>query len=77
MRIPCAIDGVSQEVLRYPARPGRDSLKGSTAAIVERLGSYQDLGIRHLVLEMSTQSHEATFASLEVFAERVRPQLGR
>lgn len=77
MRIPCAIDGVSQEVLRYPARPGRDSLRGSIAAIVERLRGYQDLSIRHLVLEMSTQSHEATLASLEVFAERIRPQIGR
>lgn len=75
MRIPCAIDGVSQEVLHYPSRPGRDSLKGSIAAIVERSRGYQDLGIRHLVLEMSTQSHEATLASLEVFAERIRPQI--
>ena len=75
MRIPCSIDGVSQEVLHYPPRSGRDSLRGSIAAIVDRLGAYQELGIRHLALEMSTQSHEATFASLEVFANRIRPQL--
>jgi probable F420-dependent oxidoreductase len=76
MRIPCAIEGVSQEVLHYqPRRPSRDHLTGSIAGIVERVGTYQDLGIQHLVLEMSTQSHEATGASLETFATRIRPQL--
>jgi probable F420-dependent oxidoreductase len=74
MRIPCAIEGVSQDVLHYPARPGRDRLAGSISAIVDRLGTYQELGIRHLALEMSTQSHEATCASLETFATHIRPQ---
>jgi probable F420-dependent oxidoreductase len=76
LRIPCSIEGVSQEVLHYPPRrPGRDHLTGSIAAIVDRLGAYRELGIRHLALEMSTQSHEATYASLEAFAHRIRPQL--
>jgi probable F420-dependent oxidoreductase len=75
MRIPCAIDGVSAEVLHYPPRPGRQSLTGSIAAIVEQLGAYQELGISHLALEMATQSHEAIFASLDVVANRIRPQL--
>jgi probable F420-dependent oxidoreductase len=76
LRIPCAIDGVSQEVLHYPPRrPGRDNLAGSISGIVDRLGRYQELGVSHLVLEMSTQSHEATCASLEAFANRIRPQL--
>jgi probable F420-dependent oxidoreductase len=76
MRIPCAIEGVSQDVLHYqPRRPGRDHLTGSIASIVERLGTYRDLGIQHLVLEMSTQSHEATGANLEAFATHIQPQL--
>ena len=76
MRIPCSIEGISQEILRYtPRRPGRDHLTGSVSAIVDRLGTYQDLGIHHLALEMSTQSHEATVASFEAFATRIRPQL--
>jgi probable F420-dependent oxidoreductase len=75
VRIPCAIEGVSQDVLHYPARPGRDRLAGSMSAIVDRLGAYQELGIRHLALEMSTQSHAATCASLEAFATRIMPQL--
>jgi hypothetical protein len=61
--------------LHYPPRPGRDSLTGDISAIVERLGAYEELGIRHLALEMSTQSHEATFASMEALATRVRTQL--
>jgi probable F420-dependent oxidoreductase len=76
LRIPCSVEGVSQEVLHYPPRrPGRDNLTGNVSAIVERLGAYQELGIQHLALEMSTQSHEATIASLEAFASRIRPQL--
>jgi probable F420-dependent oxidoreductase len=75
MRIPCSIEGISQEVLHYPPRPGRDSLTGSASAIVERLGAYQELGLQHLALEMSTQSHEATLASLEAFVSRIKPQL--
>jgi probable F420-dependent oxidoreductase len=74
LRIPCSIEGVSQEILHYPSRPGRDSLTGNISAIVERMGAYEELGIRHLALEMSTQSHEATVASLEVLATRVRAQ---
>jgi probable F420-dependent oxidoreductase len=76
MRIPCAIEGVSQEVLHYPPRrPGRESLTGSVSGIVDRLEVYREFGVSHLALEMSTQSHEATFASLEAFATRIRPQL--
>jgi probable F420-dependent oxidoreductase len=74
MRLPCSIEGVSQEILHYPPRrPGRQSLAGSIAGIVDQLGAYQELGICHLALEMSTQSHEATCASLEAFANRIKP----
>jgi len=76
MRIPCSIEGVSQEVLHYPPRrPGQERLTGSISSIVDRLEAYQNLGVSHLALEMSTQSHEATFAGLEAFATRIRPQL--
>jgi probable F420-dependent oxidoreductase len=76
MRIPCAIEGVSQDVLHYqPRRPGREQLAGSIASIVERLGTYQELGIQHLVLEMAPQSHEAAGATLDAFATHIRPQL--
>jgi hypothetical protein len=78
MRIGCSIEGVSQEVLRYPPRAGRevrDSLSGSVSAIVDRLGVYQELGVRHLVIETSTQSHAGTAATLDAFMTRIAPQL--
>jgi probable F420-dependent oxidoreductase len=75
MRMPCFIEGVSHEVLQYPTRSGRDTLRGSPLAIVERLEAYREMGIRHMVLEMSTQSHAATVATLEHFATHIRPQV--
>jgi len=78
MRISCAIEGVSEEVLHYPPRAGRevrDALSGSVSAIVDRLAVYQEIGVRHLVLETSTQSHAGTAATLEAFMSRVKPQL--
>ena len=78
LRIPCAIEGVSQEVLHYAGRPGRgtrETLTGSASAIVDRLGAYGDIGIRHLALETSTQSHAGTVATLETFMSRIAPQL--
>jgi hypothetical protein len=44
--------------------------------MVDQWGTCRELGTRYLALEMSTQSHEATLASLEAFANRVRPPLG-
>ncbi|HXH11690.1 MAG TPA: LLM class F420-dependent oxidoreductase [Alphaproteobacteria bacterium] len=75
MRIPCFIEGISQAAVHYPDRPGRDKLVGNSTAIVERLGAYQELGLRHVILEMSTQSHQATLATLEHIATQIRPQL--
>ena len=78
LRIACAIEGVSQDVLHFPPRPGRgarDSLSGSPSAIVERLGAYQEMGVRHVVLETSTQSHAGSAATLETFMHRIKPQL--
>jgi probable F420-dependent oxidoreductase len=76
LRIPCAIEGVSQDVLHYqPRRAGREHLTGSITSLVERLEAYREIGVQHVVLEMSTQSHAATNATIEAFASRIRPQL--
>jgi probable F420-dependent oxidoreductase len=78
-RVDFALAGVSETVLAYPSRPGRPTrtpLSGSTSAIVDQIGAYQELGVEHLVLEMSTQSHHSTLRTMEAFTQRVRPQLG-
>ncbi len=74
-RIALSLDGVSQEVTSYASRQPRSSISGSTAAAVEQFGAYGELGLAHVVLEMSTQSHDGTLATMETFAERIRPQL--
>ena len=78
-RIDFAIDGVSETVLTYPPRPGRPArtpVRGSTTAIVDQLGAFQELGVEHLVFETSTQSHQSTLRTMETFMQQIRPQLG-
>jgi hypothetical protein len=53
----------------------RSSITGSIEATVAQFGAYQELGLSHVVLEMSTQSHAGTLATMETFAERIWPQL--
>jgi probable F420-dependent oxidoreductase len=74
-RIALSLDGVSQEVTSYASRRPRSSITGSIEAAVEQFGAYQELGLAHVVLEMSTQSHDGTLATMETFVERIRPQL--
>lgn len=77
-RIALSIDGVSEHVLAYPQRPGRatrQALSGSTSAIVEQLGAYQELGLAHVVFETSTQSHDSSLATMEAFMAHIKPQL--
>jgi alkanesulfonate monooxygenase SsuD/methylene tetrahydromethanopterin reductase-like flavin-dependent oxidoreductase (luciferase family) len=74
-RIALSLDGVSQEVTSYASRRPRSSITGSIEAAVEQFGAYQALGLEHVILEMSTQSHDGTLATMETFVERIRPQL--
>jgi probable F420-dependent oxidoreductase len=77
-RVALFIDGVSDQVLSYPPRPGRPTrsdLRGSVQAIVDQLGAYQDLGLGHVVFETSTQSHDGSLATMETFMTRIKPQL--
>ncbi len=75
-RIALSIDGVSNQVTSYTSRNVRASLSGSVAAVVDQLGAFKDLGLEHVVLEMSTQSHDGTLATMDAFMERVKPQVG-
>jgi len=74
-RIALSLDGVSQEVTSYASRQPRSRITGSIEAAVQQFGAYQELGLEHVVLEMSTQSHDGTLATMETFVERIRPQL--
>ena len=74
-RIALSMDDISEEVTSYASRRRRSSITGSITAAIEQFGAYQELGLEHVVLEMSTQSHDGTLATMEAFAERIRPQL--
>jgi probable F420-dependent oxidoreductase len=75
MRAPLFIDGVSQEVLSYPPRPGRDLLRGDVETITSRLQAYQKAGVQHLVFELSLQSFESSARTMETFMEKIKPKL--
>jgi probable F420-dependent oxidoreductase len=74
-RLALFIDGVSHQVLSYPPRTPRASVHGSIAAVVDQLGAFKALGLQHVVLETSTQSHESTLATMEACMAHVKPQL--
>jgi hypothetical protein len=40
------------------------------------VSAYQAFGLQHVVFETSTQSHNSTLDTLEVFMSQVNPQLG-
>lgn len=74
-RIALSLDGISQEVTSYASRQPRSRITGSIESAVEQFAAYRELGLEHVVLEMSTQSHDGTLATMETFVERIRPQL--
>ncbi len=75
-RIGLSIEGVSEQVTTYETRSVRSSVSGSLGEVVDELGAYQELGLEHVVFELSTQSHAGTLATMEAFIQRVKPQLG-
>jgi hypothetical protein len=56
-------------VLSYPRAPGRPPrmpMSGSAGAMSEALGAFQEIGVEHVVFEISTQSPHGTLATMEV-----------
>ncbi len=75
MRAALFLDGVSQDVLTYAPRPGRDLLRGDLAVVTERVKAYQKAGVQHLILELSTQSFESSARTMETFMSKIKPKL--
>lgn len=75
MRAHLFITGVSDEVLSYPPRPGYDLLRGDLDSVTARLRRYQEVGVHHLVFELSTQSFEGSARTMETFMSKIKPQL--
>ena len=49
MRAPLFIEGVSQDVLTYAPRPGRDLLRGDIALSPPASWAYREAGVQHFV----------------------------
>jgi alkanesulfonate monooxygenase SsuD/methylene tetrahydromethanopterin reductase-like flavin-dependent oxidoreductase (luciferase family) len=75
MRAPFFIEGVSQDVLPYAPRPGRDLLRGDVETLTARLQAYQKAGAQHFVLELSLQSFESSARTMEMFMTKIKPKL--
>ncbi|MBI3756419.1 MAG: LLM class F420-dependent oxidoreductase [Deltaproteobacteria bacterium] len=75
MRAPLFIEGVSQDVLAYAPRPGRDLLRGELETVTARVQAYQKAGVQHLVLELSMQSFESSARTMETFMSKIKPKL--
>jgi hypothetical protein len=74
MRISLFLEGVSTQVLSFPSR-GRASLRGNVQQVVDAICRYKEAGIEHVVLEMSTQSHESIIQTMEAFVSGVMPEV--
>jgi hypothetical protein len=65
---------VSALAVSYPSR-GRLTMQGSVQQIVDTMGAYQEAGITHVVLEMSTQAHDSILRTMETVMQRIKPQV--
>jgi len=75
MRASLFIEGVSDEVLSYAPRPGRDLLRGELDTVTARLRAYQEVGVQHMVFELSTQSFAGSARTMETFMSKIKPKL--
>jgi probable F420-dependent oxidoreductase len=75
MRAPLFIEGISQEVLTYAPRPGRELLRGDVDTITARLRAYQEAGVQHFVFELSMQSFESSARTMDTFMTKIKPKL--
>jgi alkanesulfonate monooxygenase SsuD/methylene tetrahydromethanopterin reductase-like flavin-dependent oxidoreductase (luciferase family) len=75
MRAPFFIEGVSEDVLTYAPRPGRELLRGDVDTLTARLQAYQKAGVQHFVFELSLQSFESSARTMETFIIKITPKL--
>lgn len=75
MRAPLFIEGISQDILSYAPRPGRDLLHGDIETLTARLQAYQKAGAQHFVFELSMQSFDSSARTMETFISQIKPKL--
>ncbi|MBI4640934.1 MAG: TIGR03619 family F420-dependent LLM class oxidoreductase [Candidatus Tectomicrobia bacterium] len=71
LRIGLSIEGVSVPAGPYASRTGRTTLRGSLSEVKEKLAGYNEVGMEHIVLDMSTLSHESFLKTMETFVTKI------
>src|SRR5262249_27976402 len=75
LRIPILIDGVHRAAVDMGLIPRRPTLNGSVKQIADELAGFKALGCGHVALEVSYSTFPAILETIDLVAEKIRPQL--
>src|SRR2546428_464160 len=75
LRIPIVIEGVHQAAVDMALIRGRHVITGTVAKIAEELRGFRALGCGHIALEVSYSTYPAIHDTIDIIAERLRPQV--
>ncbi len=75
LRIPILLDGVHRPAVDMGLLRGRYTLAGSVAQVIDALGSFKDLGVSHVALEVSYTTYPAILETIDIIADKIRPRL--
>ncbi|PYN81204.1 MAG: hypothetical protein DMD96_11285 [Candidatus Rokuibacteriota bacterium] len=75
LRIPILIDGVHRPAVDMGLIRGRHTLNGSITQIADELRGFRDLDCGHVALEVSYSTFPAILETIDLIANRIRPQL--
>jgi len=75
LRIPILIDGVHRPAVDMGLIRGRHTLNGSVTQIADELRGFRDLDCGHVALEVSYSTFPAILETIDLIANRIRPQL--
>ena len=76
LRIPILIDGVHRAAVDMALMRGRHTLHGTPKQIAEELAGFEALGCGHVALEVSYSTYPAILETIDLIADKIRPQLG-
>ena len=75
LRIPILIDGVHRPAVDMGLIRGRHTLNGSVTQIADELRGFRDLDCGHVALEVSYSTFPAILETIDLIANKIRPQL--
>jgi hypothetical protein len=75
LRVPILIDGVHRPAVDMGLLRGRHTLNGSVKQIADELRGFKALGCGHVALEVSYSTFPAILETIDLVAEKIRPQL--